>query len=101
MEPSDPNEQAGYETQEGSEEQPSQPPNVHGNGEAQGQAPASGGGPTVRVEIGEAEGDLRIAGGASQLTLHTDHDDISGADRGGALYFESLPDCAELGVPHG
>jgi hypothetical protein len=55
----------------------------------------------VRVEIGEAEGDLRITGGATQVTLHADHDDISGADRGGVLYFETLPDGAELAVPHG
>jgi hypothetical protein len=55
----------------------------------------------MRVEIGEAEGDLRITGGASQVTLRADHDDISGADRGGVLYFETLPDGAELAVPHG
>jgi DUF4097 and DUF4098 domain-containing protein YvlB len=55
----------------------------------------------VRVEIGEAEGDLRITGGATQVTLHADHDDISGADRGGVLYFETLPDGAKLAVPRG
>jgi hypothetical protein len=55
----------------------------------------------VRVEIGEAEGDLHITGGATQVTLHAEHDDISGADRGGVLYFETLPDGAELAVPHG
>jgi hypothetical protein len=56
---------------------------------------------TVRIEIGAAQGDLRITGGATQVTLHADHDDISGADRNGVLYFETLPDGAELAVPHG
>ena len=101
MEPTDPNEQTGYEPGEGSEGQPSQPQDVQSDGEAHAETPTSGGGPTVRVEIGEAEGDLRITGGATQVTLHADHDDISGADRGGVLYFETLPDGAEVAVPHG
>jgi hypothetical protein len=81
MEPAVPNEQTGHEPEHGPE--------------AQGQASP------LRVEIGEAEGDLRITGGATQITLHTDDDDISGADRNGVLYFEKLPDGAELAVPHG
>src|SRR5262249_4301685 len=101
MEPTDPNEEPGYEPGQESEGQPSQPQDVQTDGEARSETPAPGGGPTVRVEIGEAEGDLRITGGAAQVTLHADHDDISGADRGGVLYFETLPDGAELAVPHG
>jgi hypothetical protein len=103
MEPTDPNEQTGYEPQEGGEGQPSQPQDVQSDGAARSAPPVSGERPTVptaRVEIGEAEGDLRITGGATQVTLHAD-DDVSGADRGGVLYFETLPDGAELAVPHG
>lgn len=100
-EPMDPNEQSSYQAPEGSEDQPSQAQDVQHDGEAHPETPAPGGGPTVRVEIGEAEGDLRITGGATQVTLHADHDDISGADRNGVLYFETLPDGAELAVPHG
>ena len=101
MEPTDPNEQTDYESREGSEGQPSRSQDVQSGGEAHAETPASGGGSSVRVEIGEAKGDLRITGGATQVTLHADHDDISGSDRGGALYFETLPDGAELSVPHG
>jgi hypothetical protein len=57
-----------------------------------------------RVEIGVAEGDLRIAGGASQVVLHVAYDDdddeeAAATDRDGTLYFARLRDDAELHVP--
>jgi gas vesicle protein len=101
MEPTDPNEQTGYEPREGSEGQPSQPQDVQHDGEARRETPAPGRAPTVRVEIRVAEGDLRVSGGAAHVTLHTDDEDISGVDRNGVLYFDMLPDSAELAVPRG
>ena len=93
-EPTEPTGDAGYAAREGSADQPAAPPDAVGHDEQHHE-------PTIRVEIGEAEGDLRITGGATQVTLRADHDDISGADRNGVLYFETLPDGAELSVPHG
>src|SRR5690348_698505 len=107
MEPTDPtnpDEQSGYEPQAEDQGQPSPPQDVQSDGEAHSETVSPGGGPSVpgvRVEIGEAEGDLRISGGATQVTLHAHHDDISGADRNGVLYFETLPDGAELNLPSG
>lgn len=57
-----------------------------------------------RVEIGIAEGDLRVVGGAEHVMLRQPrHADASVApqDRGGTLYFARVADGTELQVPDG
>lgn len=59
-----------------------------------------------RIEIGVAQGDLRIVGGAPQVVMHLsdedeDDEETGPRDRGGVLFFARLGDDAELHVPDG
>lgn len=74
-------------------------------GQASDAGQTGGGANAPRVEIGVAEGDLRVVGGAAHVTLHQRrgrHDESnSPVDRDGTLYFDRVGGGAELHVPDG